>query len=219
MQRGDLRRDDLRGSDLRGGDLRGGDLRGGDLRGGDLWVFGYGSLMWMPGFDYLERRLARLDNFKRCFSLASWHYRGTRERPGLVLGLDWAPGAACIGVALRVCPSQDRHVRDYLAKRELVSYAYFETLYPVTLLRHGPDQGQHQGEAPEALCYVVDRTHEQYAGGLTLEAQAERILAAAGTSGPNAEYLMKTLDKLDELGIPDPELARLGELVRARQAT
>jgi glutathione-specific gamma-glutamylcyclotransferase len=196
------------------GDFGAGDLGSGRFGGSDLWVFGYGSLMWMPGFDYLERRLARLDNFKRCFSLASWHYRGTRERPGLVLGLDWAPGEACVGVALRVCPSQDRHVRDYLATRELVSYAYFETLYPVTLLC----EGRGRGEGREALCYVVDRTHEQYAGGLTLEAQAERILAAAGSSGSNAEYLMKTLAKLDELGIPDPELARLGQLVRARQA-
>lgn len=186
----------------------------GDLGGGDLWVFGYGSLMWQPGFDYLERRLARLDGYKRCFSLASWHYRGTRERPGLVLGLDWAPGAACVGVALRVCPTKDRHVRDYLAERELVSYAYFETLYPVTLLCEGPGQGEKRA----ALCYIVDRTHEQYAGGLTLESQAERILAAAGSSGPNADYLMKTLAKLEELGIPDPELARLGELVRARSA-
>jgi cation transport protein ChaC len=186
----------------------------GDPRGGDFWVFGYGSLMWMPGFDYLERRLARLDNFKRCFSLASWHYRGTRERPGLVLGLDWAPGESCTGIALRVCPSQDRHVREYLAARELVSYAYFETIYPVTLLCAGPGRG----ETREALCYIVDRTHEQYAGGLTLEEQAERILLAAGSSGPNADYLARTLAKLDELGIADPELARLGTLVRARQA-
>lgn len=180
----------------------------------DLWVFGYGSLMWMPGFEYLERRLARLDNFKRCFALASWHYRGTRERPGLVLGLDWAPGESCVGVALRVSPTRDREVRDYLAKRELVSYAYFETLYPVMLLGDEPDEGR----TCEALCYIVDRTHEQYAGGLTLEQQAERIRAAAGSSGPNAEYLMKTLAKLDELGIHDPELERLGDLVRARQA-
>ena len=208
MQRGDG------GGDPGSGDPGTGNTGEAVSGAGDLWVFGYGSLMWMPGFDYLERRLAGLDNFKRCFSLASWHYRGTPERPGLVLGLDWAPGERCIGVALRVCPSQDRHVRDYLARRELVSYAYFETLYPVTLLCDGPGKG----ETREALCYVVDRTHEQYAGGLTIEAQAERILAAAGSSGPNAEYLMKTLAKLDELGIGDPELARLGELVRARQA-
>ncbi|HET7410620.1 MAG TPA: gamma-glutamylcyclotransferase [Paracoccaceae bacterium] len=184
------------------------------MQRGDFWVFGYGSLMWMPGFDYLERRLARLDDFRRSFCLQSWHYRGTRERPGLVLGLDWAPGASCVGVALRICPSQDAHVRAYLAKRELVSYAYFETLYPVTLL----DDGAGQGEKREALCYIVDRTHEQYAGGLGLEQQAETILAAAGSAGPNADYLLKTLAHLAELGIPDPELERLGDLVRARAA-
>lgn len=184
------------------------------MQRGDFWVFGYGSLMWMPGFDYAERRLARLDDFRRSFCLQSWHYRGTRERPGLVLGLDWAPGASCIGVALRIRPSDETHVRDYLAKRELVSYAYFETLYPVTLLCEGAGQG----ETREALCYIVDRTHEQYAGKLDLEAQAEIILAAAGRSGPNAEYLMKTLAHLQELGIPDPDLERLGELVRARSA-
>ncbi len=188
------------------------------MQRGDLWVFGYGSLMWKPGFDYLERRIARLDDFRRCFSLASWHYRGTRERPGLVLGLDWSPGASCTGVALRVCPSIDRHVRDYLAERELVSYAYFETLYPVTLLCDGPEDGARRGERREALCYIVDRTHEQYAGGLTLEEQAARIAAAAGSSGPNAEYLENTLAKLDELGISDPELVQLGALVRARAA-
>jgi glutathione-specific gamma-glutamylcyclotransferase len=200
------------------GDPGGGGLGSGGLGGDDLWVFGYGSLMWAPGFDYLERRLARLDGYKRAFSLASWHYRGTREQPGLVLGLDWAPGAACVGVALRVCASQNRHVRDYLAQRELVSYAYFETLYPVTLLCEEPGSTVPRGERREALCYVVDRTHEQYAGGLTLEAQADRILAAAGLSGSNADYLMNTLAKLEELGIPDPELARLGNLVRARLA-
>lgn len=187
-------------------------LPGGTADG--FWVFGYGSLMWRPGFDYLERRLARLDGYKRCFSMASWHYRGTRERPGLVLALDWAPGASCVGVALRVCPTKDRHVRDYLHERELVSYAYFETLYPVTLLCEGAGQG----ETRAALCYVVDRTHEQYAGGLPLEAQAEQILAAAGSSGSNADYLMNTLAKLEELGIADPEIAALGQLVRARLA-
>ena len=185
------------------------------MQRGDLWVFGYGSLMWRPGFDYLERRLARLDDFKRCFSLASWHYRGTRERPGLVLGLDWAPGDGCVGVALRVCPSQGP-ARPRLPRRARARLlCLFRDALPghAALRRTGP-----RGETREALCYVVDRTHEQYAGGLTLEQQSERILAAAGSSGPNAEYLMNTLAKLEELGIPDPELARLGELVRARLA-
>ena len=180
---------------------------------GDLWVFGYGSLMWKPGFEYLERRIARLDGFARRFALTSRHYRGTPEKPGLVLGLDWAPGTSCTGMAFRICPTRDREVRDYLHERELISYAYFETRYPVTLLCDGPGQG----ETREALCYVVDRSHPQYAGGLDRETQAGIIAGAVGPSGPNAEYLQNTLTHLAELGLADPELDALGAMVRERQ--
>lgn len=178
----------------------------------DLWVFGYGSLIWRPGFDYLERRMARLDGFARRFSLTSRFYRGTPERPGLVLGLDWAPGECCIGVAYRICPTKEREVRDYLVERELVSYAYFETRYPVEILCAGAGRGTR----PEALCYVVDRSHPQYAGGLSPDEQADIIATAVGPSGPNAEYLMNTLAHLEELGIADPELSDLAEKVRER---
>lgn len=180
----------------------------------DFWVFGYGSLMWKPGFDFVERRLARLDGFKRKFALSSWHYRGTRDVPGLVLGLDWAPGEQCAGVAYRVDAATEAEVRLYLAERELVSYAYFETVYPVALL--GADAGP--VATCDAICYIVDRTHEQYAGGMSLEAQAERILAAAGTSGPNVDYLLSTAEKLQELGIEDSELSTLVDLVQERRA-
>jgi len=192
------------------------------MQRGDFWVFGYGSLMWRPGFDFVERRLARLDRFRRSFCLWSWHYRGTREVPGLVLGLDWAPNSACTGVALRVSPRQDREVRDYLARRELVSYAYFETLYPVTLLDDdgaGKSGGTRKEERCEAICYIVDRQHEQYAGKLDLAAQAARIRAAAGSAGPNADYLVNTLAHLRQLGIADPELEELGRLVGAPAVT
>ncbi len=180
----------------------------------DLWVFGYGSLMWKPGFEFLERRVARLDGFTRRFALTSRHYRGTPEKPGLVLGLDWAPGESCTGLAFRICPTRDKEVRDYLHERELISYAYFETRYPVTLLCDGPGQG----EPHEALCYVVDRSHPQYAGVMEPEAQADIIAEAVGPSGPNTEYLMNTLEHLDELGIEDPALVEMGRLVRARTA-
>lgn len=190
------------------------------MQRGDFWVFGYGSLMWKPGFDHVERRLARLDGFRRSFCMWSWHYRGTRDLPGLVLGLDWAPEAACMGVALRISPDDEREVRDYLARRELVSYAYFETLYPVTLLDgldrldEAPDETCDQNEQREALCYIVDRQHEQYAGGLDLDRQAEMIRAAAGSAGPNSEYLLNTLTRLRQLGIADPELEELGRRVQ-----
>lgn len=186
----------------------------GDTQQDEFWVFAYGSLIWNPGFDWVERRIARLDGFVRRFGLTSEYYRGTPEYPGLVLGLDWAPGQSCTGVALRVDPAEERRVRDYLAARELVSYAYFETHYPVQLLC----EGQGQGEARGAICYIIDRTHPQYAGDMDPEAQAEIIARAVGPSGPNADYLMNTLAKLRELGIDDPALEAMAERVRARCA-
>ena len=179
------------------------------MQRGDFWVFGYGSLMWKPGFDHVERRLARLDNYTRRFAMWSWHYRGTRQVPGLVLGLDWAPGRSCTGVAFRIDRDREREIRDYLQERELISYAYFETLQPLTLLADdgGPDA------RCDGLCYILDRTHPQYAGGLSDAEQAECIARATGTSGPNADYLHSTCTHLNELGISDPELQALAERV------
>ncbi|MEO1494427.1 MAG: gamma-glutamylcyclotransferase [Pseudomonadota bacterium] len=180
----------------------------------DTWVFGYGSLMWKPGFDYAERRVARLDGFRRCFGLRSEHYRGTPEFPGLVLGLDWAPGAACHGMAFRIDAEQAEAVRHYLAERELISRAYFEAVYPVEILCDGPGQGT----ARDALCYIMDRTHPQYAGTLSEHEQVDTICRAIGPSGPNVEYLMNTVERLDAFGLPDDELRALAEAVRAKLA-
>ncbi|MEM9783787.1 MAG: gamma-glutamylcyclotransferase [Pseudomonadota bacterium] len=177
-----------------------------------FWVFGYGSLLWQPGFPFLERRLARLEGYRRCFRLSSIHYRGTPERPGLVLGLDWDPNAHCLGQAFRVCPSKDNAVRDYLAERELISRSYFEVLYPVTLF-DGQDAGS-GGRRVEAICYILDRTHPQYAGALDLDQQARIIAAAEGPRGPNAEYLHNTVAELGKLGIVDEELTSLDQKVR-----
>ncbi len=178
-----------------------------------FWVFGYGSLMWMPGFEVAEARLARLPDYRRAFALTSIHYRGTPERPGLVLGLDWRPGAECLGMALRVDEAGADEVRRYLASRELVTRAYFEVMHRATLLCEGPGQG----EPVETLCYILDRTHPQYAGHLGLEEQAAIIAEAEGPTGPNHEYLYRTVARLRDIGIEDPELAELERLVRARR--
>jgi cation transport protein ChaC len=175
-----------------------------------FWVFGYGSLMWRPGFAFLERRLAILRGYKRAFALRSVRYRGTPEKPGLVLGLDWDPNAACTGTAFRVCASEADAVRDYLTAREMVTRSYFEIAYPVTLLCPGEGQGQ----PVEALAYVLDRTHVQYAGGLSLDEQARIIATAEGPGGPNAEYLHNTVAHLRELGVADSDLESLDEQVR-----
>jgi len=179
-----------------------------------FWVFAYGSLMWNPGFAYLERRMARLDRFHRAFALSSVHYRGTPERPGLVLGLDWCPGGACTGVAYRICPSIADQVRAYLHERELVSYAYFEVIYPVALL---PEADRAETRV-DAVCYILDRSHQQYRGGLGLEAQARIIASAEGPRGSNAAYLHATVEHLRDCGIADPDLEALDRMVRARSA-
>lgn len=174
-----------------------------------FWVFAYGSLLWRTGFPYLERRRARLRGYRRAFSLSSIRYRGTAERPGLVLGLDWHPGSVCEGVAFRVCPTEDGSVRDYLHEREMMNRSYIEVVCPIEL---------HPCARADALAYVLDRTHSQYAGGLSLTDQAAIIATAHGPAGPNAEYLHNTVAHLHELGIEDPDLFALDRMVRERQA-
>lgn len=183
---------------------------------GGFWVFGYGSLMWRPGFPYLERRLARLKGYRRAFKLRSVRYRGTPEAPGLVLGLDWDPNASCTGMAFRVCPTKGDGVRDYLAERELVTRSYFEVLHPVTLLTEEAGGAE---ECVDAICYILDRMHPQYAGDLDLAAQAAIIAEAEGPRGPNAEYLHNTVEELRAIGIEDRELDALDARVRALAAT
>ncbi|MCO6383798.1 gamma-glutamylcyclotransferase [Oceanicola sp. 502str15] len=170
-----------------------------------LWVFGYGSLLWNPGFEVAEQRVARLDGFHRAFCMSSIHHRGTEEKPGLVLALDEAEGASCQGVALRVAPGQEPQVLVELRERELISSAYYEA---VVTLRADDD-------APfKALAYVVDREHVQYQGALSLEQQARIIAHAHGGRGPNTEYLFNTADHLAHIGITDPDLAWLAARLR-----
>lgn len=172
-----------------------------------FWVFGYGSLIWNPGFDFAERQRATLSGYRRAFCMSSIRYRGTPERPGLVLALDRDAAADCAGVAYRVEGHGAARTLAYLRERELISYAYEETRLPLRL---------ETGRRVEAVCFVVKRGHPQYAGELTLEEQAEVIATAHGPNGPNAEYLMKTVAGLEALGLPDAELLRLAEMVRAR---
>ncbi len=175
----------------------------------DLWVFGYGSLMWKPGFEYTERRRAALPGYVRRFCLDSITYRGTPEFPGLVLALDEEVGGHCDGVAFRVPGLHRKVVHEYLRARELVTYSYLEKFLSVEI--EGTDGAQ-------ALCYVMDRSHQQYRGGLSIEAQAEVIATAHGPAGSNVEYLLNTIDQLKSIGVDDPDLTRIGALVAEFQA-
>lgn len=169
-----------------------------------LWVFGYGSLIWDPGFPVAERRIARLEGWHRSFCMRSIHHRGTPEAPGLVLALDRADGASCTGVAFRVIQGAEADTLATLRERELVSSAYLETVLPVLT-----DAGLLQ-----ALTYVIDPDHVQYCGGLALAEQARIIAGATGGRGPNREYLAATTAHLADLGIADPDLDWLDREVR-----
>tara|TARA_R110000868_G_scaffold265011_4_gene523766 strand:- start:5346 stop:5870 length:525 start_codon:yes stop_codon:yes gene_type:complete len=171
-----------------------------------MWVFGYGSLLWKPGFTPTAQVVARLAGYARSFCMSSIHHRGSQEEPGLVLALDEQPGAACTGLALEVAPDQEESVLAYLRERELVSSAYIEKILPVELA---------DGRTVDAVTYVIDAGHVQYCGGLPLEEQAHIIARATGGMGPNSEYLWNTARHLDDLGLGDEDLTWLAARVSA----
>ncbi|MFO1128012.1 MAG: gamma-glutamylcyclotransferase [Rhodospirillales bacterium] len=171
----------------------------------DFWVFGYGSLMWNPGFAFEEARLALLAGYHRAFCIFSHHYRGTPSEPGLVLGL--APGGFCRGLAFRVAADVADQVRAYLDERELIGYAYLAR--NLTVVLDGDDDGGCGGEKVTAYTFVADTAHSQYAGNLSIEAAAPIIMGAAGAAGLNRDYLINTVRRLEREGIADPHLHAL----------
>jgi cation transport protein ChaC len=173
--------------------------------GEDLWVFGYGSLMWRPGFDFLERVPARLIGLHRGLCVLSFVHRGTPERPGLVLGLD--RGGMCRGIAYRVAAGKSAATVDYLRGREQVTSVYLETTRQVWL------EGDPRRQVP-ALCYVVDRGHPQYAGHLTLAEQLHYVRQGHGQSGANRDYVLATVPALEALGYRESELHLLAERLK-----
>lgn len=171
-----------------------------------MWVFGYGSLLWNPGFEVSEEVVATLPGYARSFCMWSIHHRGTETDPGLVLALDEQPDHACEGVALAVKPGTEEDTLRYLRERELISSAYLERTLEIDL---------HDGRRVTALAYVINRDHVQYCGGMALEKQAQVIARATGGMGPNTEYLYNTTSHLAQIGLHDPDLEWLSQRVRA----
>ncbi|WP_316863068.1 gamma-glutamylcyclotransferase [uncultured Cohaesibacter sp.] len=175
----------------------------------DLWVFGYGSLMWRPGFDFVEARIGTLDGYHRALCVYSYVHRGTVEHPGLVMGL--SEGGSCQGMVFRVPHGQRGAVIDYLRAREQVTSVYLEDYVPVRLRRRPEEQ---EDAVVSAVTYIADTQHEQFAGKLSLEEQCQIVLGSSGQAGPNIDYVLNTVDHLEEIQIRDDDLTSLANRLR-----
>jgi len=163
---------------------------------GDLWVFGYGSLMWRPGFDHVESHRASLHGYHRSLCIFSHVHRGTPDVPGLVLGLD--RGGRCRGLAFRVEAGERDATLAYLREREQATSVYLEREVRVRL---------DDGRDIRAVTYVADRAHPQYAGRLPPDELLRLVHQGVGISGANPDYVRSTHARLIELGVSDPILA------------
>lgn len=176
------------------------------------WVFGYGSLMWRPGFAYLDARPAVLHGWRRAFCVYSILHRGTCKRPGLVLGL--VAGGQVRGTAFRVSEQAWAETEAYLLDREHPSEGYFPASVEV---------GVEAGRRLTALTFLSDTDHSQWAGELDFERQARLIAGARGLSGRNVDYLRSLVQQLIAQGSPDAAmealLARVEMLEREQPVT
>jgi cation transport protein ChaC len=161
----------------------------------ELWIFGYGSLMWRPGFDFVESHIAVVRGYHRALCVYSHVHRGTRDQPGLVLGLK--RGGSCKGIAFKVEAQQADATLAYLRAREQVTDVYLELTLRATLA---------DKRTVHCICYVADQKHEQFADALERADLLRFVRQGVGVSGANPEYVRNTHDHLRELGIRDATL-------------
>jgi cation transport protein ChaC len=172
-------------------------------RRSDIWLFGYGSLMWNPGFPYRAAEPALLRGYHRRFCVYSRRYRGTPEQPGLVLGLD--RGGSCRGVAFRIAACDAADVMTYLWEREMSGGSYEMREVAIGTAESGTIRAQ---------TFVVRRNSPNYAGRLGAEEIARLILQGIGGRGHCREYLDNTLRCLEALGHVDEPLRALERTVK-----
>jgi cation transport protein ChaC len=168
------------------------------LDGGDLWVFGYGSLMWSPGFTYREQALARVHGYHRALCILSTRYRGTHRRPGLVVGL--CSGGSCWGMAFRVEAGNVARTLRRLWSREMPRRVYAPRLVLARLGRR---------RSVRALAFLADPDHPSYVRELDLHGRAKLVAQGIGQRGPCVDYIKNTLDHMHEVGVRDPHLERI----------
>jgi len=171
------------------------------------WVFGYGSLIWNPGFAFVASQVALLRGAHRSLSIYSHSHRGTPEKPGLVFGL--TRGGSCRGMAFEVADENWKATHEYLREREQVTGVYREANRPVRLS---------DGRIVTALAFLVDERHVQYAGRLPPEEQARLVRDGLGQSGRNIDYVINTAEHLEKLGMKDRQLQAVVALLKEARA-
>lgn len=164
----------------------------------DFWIFGYGSLMWHPGFSYSEKQLACIFGYHRSLCIYSCHYRGTPQQPGLVLGL--SRGGSCRGMAFHIPRKEAQQTYDYLVAREQINGVYRQRQVRIYLA---------DGRNVQSLVFVADCRHPQYAGPLACPDMARIVANARGKTGSNLDYVFNTLNHLRELNVRDHGLESL----------
>lgn len=162
------------------------------------WVFGYGSLIWKPGFECLSAEPVRVHGVHRALCIYSIRYRGTEQQPGLVFGL--MRGGSCAGMGFEIADEKWPEVRDYLRERELISHVYKEVYRTMRFA---------DGRSISAMTFVVDEAHTQFAGRLTLDRQLALVADAIGSAGPNRDYVLNTVAHLNQMGFADKALIEL----------
>jgi glutathione-specific gamma-glutamylcyclotransferase len=165
---------------------------------GDLWVFGYGSLIWSPCFSYRQKALARVHGYHRALCILSTRYRGTHQRPGLVMGL--CQGGSCWGMAFRIERGRVRHALRHLWNREMPRRVYAPRLVRARLP---------SGRYVRALAFLADPAHPAYVGELDLHGRARLVAQGIGKRGACIDYIRYTLDHMEEVGVRDPHLERI----------
>ena len=167
------------------------------LARGDLWIFGYGSLMWSPCFDYTQKALGRAHGYHRALCILSTRYRGTQTKPGLVMGL--CRGGSCWGMAYRIDALRLRRALARLWYREMPRRVYEPRLIPIRI----------GSRTVRALAFVADPTHPAYVRELDLHGRARLVAQGIGERGRCVDYIRNTLEHMLELGVNDPHLARI----------
>ena len=170
----------------------------GRLPPGDLWVFGYGSLMWSPCFSYKDKAPGRAHGYHRALCILSTRYRGTRHRPGLVMGL--CRGGSCWGMAFRIAARDVSRTLRRLWNREMPRRVYQPRFVPIRL---------RGGRMVRALAFLADPSHPSYVRELDLHGRARLVAQGIGVRGPCVDYIQNTLDHMHAVGVRDPHLERV----------